>query len=79
MQFNLNVAHNLTAALPGFRGLSRIAETHGANGADVVISGAGYECFYTFSPVSGREVYFAFVKGNSQCPQTYHLHKDPPF
>ena len=69
--FYKNAVNTHIAALPFLPGLSTIKPCQGleCGGADIVVSGTGFECFYTYSIYNKpNEFAWIFKRGDGACP-----------
>jgi hypothetical protein len=79
VQFNVNAVRHHTAALPFLPGLATITLCQGQRcaGADIAVSGTGFDCLYTYSIYTEREFAWTYKSGNGGCPPTATFRKDP--
>src|SRR3984893_15455009 len=70
VQFNRNALNRHTAALPFLPGLATITlcQGQGCAGADIVVSGTGFDCLYTYSTYNTNQFAWIYKGGNGACP-----------
>ena len=80
VQFNRNALNRHTAALPFLPGLATITlcQGQGCGGADIVVSGTGFDCLYAYSVYNQNEFAWTYKSGGSGCPPSAKFRKDPP-
>jgi hypothetical protein len=67
--FAKNVVDTRVAALPFFPGLAtiKICQGLGCNGADIVVSGTGFDCLYTYSRANENQFSWSSKGGSGGC------------
>jgi hypothetical protein len=79
VQFNRNALNRHTAALPFLPGLATITlcQGQGCAGADISVSGTGFDCLYAYSVYNRRNFAWTYKGGNGGCPPSAKFRKDP--
>jgi hypothetical protein len=80
VQFNRNALNRHTAAWPLLAGLGSITlcQGQGCGGADIVVSGTGFDCLYAYSIYNPNEFVWTYKGGNGGCPPSAKFRKNPP-
>jgi hypothetical protein len=66
--------HRVT--LPFFPGLASVT-LDGSHGADIKVSGTGFDCFYAYSIYNKNEFAWTSKGGTGGCPPSAKFRKDP--
>lgn len=75
INFYRNGLGQLKAHLPNLPDDASI--TLAGRNADIEVSGTGYDCFYDLSPIDSKEILLSKKRGSNNCPESYHLKRDP--
>jgi hypothetical protein len=75
--FTRTGGRTVEASLPVI-GQAQLRTSDGVGGSNLRVSGEGFNCFYFYSQINRARMVWEFRGGDSVCPRSMTIEKDPP-